>query len=108
MHAGTTLPTNHVSRVVVATQSIAFHVSRIGVPVLVKISYFPRWNVTGASGPFRVSPNLMVVVPTSQDVRMVYGTTSALTVGNAISDLATIAALLTLYFALKRRRRRRN
>jgi hypothetical protein len=108
MNAGATLPTNHVSRVVVATQAISFHVSRVGVPVLVKISYFPRWNVTGALGPFRVSPNLMVVVPTSQDVRMVYGTTSALTVGNAISDLATVAGLLALYFAFKWRRRRRN
>ena len=36
----------------------------IGVPVLVKISYFPRWHATGATGPYRVSPNLMVVIPT--------------------------------------------
>ena len=97
-----------VSHLVVSSQALSFHVSRVGVPVLVKISYFPRWNVTGATGPYRVSPNLMVVVPTSKDVSMVYGTTPALMIGNVISDLAMIGALLTFFWALRRRRRHRN
>ena len=41
--------------------------------MLVKISYYPRWQVSGATGPYRVSPNLMVVVPTSKNVSLVYG-----------------------------------
>ena len=61
-----------------------FHVSRVGVPMLVKISYYPRWHATGASGPYRVSPNLMVVVPTSKDVSLVYGSTPAITLGNVV------------------------
>ena len=73
LSAARPLPTVTVSHVHVGTQSISFHVSRVGVPVLVKISYFPRWHATGASGPYRVSPNLMVVVPTSKDVALVYG-----------------------------------
>jgi uncharacterized membrane protein len=80
-------------------------VSRVGVPVLVKISYFPRWHVTGATGPYRVSPNLMVVVPTSRDVSMVYASTPALGFGNIVSDVATLAGLVVLWFALRRRRR---
>jgi hypothetical protein len=108
LHTSSKLPTVHVSHVVVSTQALSFHVSRVGVPVLVKISYFPRWNVSGATGPYRVSPNLMVVVPTSHNVSMVYGTTPALMMGNIVSDLATVAALITLYFALRRRRLRRN
>ena len=35
-----------------------------GSPVLVKVSYFPNWEASGAEGPYRVTPNLMVVVPT--------------------------------------------
>ena len=31
--------------------SISFHVSEIGKPVLVKTSYFPNWKAHGASGP---------------------------------------------------------
>jgi hypothetical protein len=97
------LPADQVSRVKVGTQSISFHVSSVGVPVLVKISYFPRWKASGASGPYRVSPNLMALVPTSHDVTMTYGSSPALTIGNIISDLATLAAFVTLWFALRRR-----
>jgi hypothetical protein len=96
-----------VTNVVVATQSISFHVNRIGVPVLVKISYFPRWHATGASGPYRVSPNLMVVVPTSQHVLMVYGSSPANEWGDRLSQLTAVLGLATLWFALRRRRKRR-
>ena len=71
------LPKVSVTHVKVGLQSLSFHVSRVGVPMLVKISYYPRWHVTGASGPYRVSPNLMVVVPTSKDVSLVYASTPA-------------------------------
>jgi hypothetical protein len=54
---------------------IRFQVDRVGVPVLVKTSYFPNWNVSGAKGPYRVTPNLMVVIPTSTSVHLHYGTT---------------------------------
>ena len=54
---------------------IRFNVDRIGVPVLVKTSYFPNWKASGAKGPYRVTPNLMVVIPTSNSVKLHYGTT---------------------------------
>ena len=44
-----------------------------GSPVLVKASYFPNWRVSGADGPYRVAPNLMVVVPTDEHVELTYG-----------------------------------
>jgi hypothetical protein len=44
------------------------------VPVLVKASYFPNWRVDGAEGPYRVSPNQMVVIPTENEVTLSYGT----------------------------------
>jgi hypothetical protein len=96
-----------VSDVKVGTQSISFHVSRVGVPVEVKISYFPRWRATGATGPYRVSPNLMAVVPTSKNVTLVYGSTPALEIGNLITDLAVLGGFVTLWFALRRRRKLR-
>ncbi len=93
-----------VSDVHVKTQSLSFHVSSLGTPVLVKVSYFPRWHVSGAQGPYRVSPDLMVVVPTSHDVSMVYGSTPALTIGNIVTDVTSLAALVALWVVLKRRR----
>jgi hypothetical protein len=107
MDMKTSLPKTTVSDVDVGLQSISFHVSRIGVPVLVKISYFPRWHATGATGPYRVSPNLMVVIPTSNNVSMVYGSTPLLTASNFITDLVALAGLVVLYFYIRRRLRAR-
>jgi hypothetical protein len=64
-----------VTDVVVGTDTVSFDVSRPGTPVVVKISYFPNWKVSGAEGPWRIGPNLMVVVPTSSRVELHYGTT---------------------------------
>ena len=104
MRTSPTLPPVHVSALKVGTQSLSFHVDRIGVPMLVKISYFPRWHVTGASGPYRVSPNLMVVIPTSKDVTLNYTSTPALLWGNVVSDVAVFAGLVSVWLYFKRRR----
>ena len=66
-------PTTVVSDVAQTDSSVSFHVDRVGTPVEVKVSYFPNWQATGADGPWRVAPNLMVVVPTSHDVTLDYG-----------------------------------
>jgi hypothetical protein len=104
MTTSATLPSVKVSNVKVGLQSLSFHVNRVGVPMLVKISYYPRWHVTGGTGPYRVSPNLMVVVPTSNEVSLNYTSTPSLTIGNIVSDLTVLAGLVTVFFALKRRR----
>jgi hypothetical protein len=57
------------------TDRIAFDVDRPWTPVLVKTSYFPNWDASGADGPWRVAPNLMVVVPTDTHVELTYKTT---------------------------------
>lgn len=67
------LPEVQVSQVDIGDQSLSFDVDRTGVPVLVRVSYFPNWKVSGAEGPFRVAPNMMVVVPTSNSVELTYG-----------------------------------
>ena len=64
-----------VSNVAVDEQSISFEVDQVGVPVLVRVSYFPTWKVEGAEGPYRVAPNFMVVVPTSNVVTLTYSKT---------------------------------
>ena len=106
MSTSPTLAKVRVSAVEDRGQSLSFHVSRVGVPVLVKISYFPRWHAIGASGPYRVSPNLMVVIPSEKNVTLVYGSTSALAVGNLVSDAAVVAGLGYLAWSLWRRKKR--
>ena len=62
-----------VSNVDIGEESVKFSVDKIGVPVLVRVSYFPNWKVDGAKGPYRVAPNMMVVIPTSTNVSMHFG-----------------------------------
>jgi hypothetical protein len=69
------LPAVTVSDVKQGDQSISFSVDKVGVPVLVRESYFPNWKVSGGKGPYRVAPNMMVVVPTSNHVTLNYGYT---------------------------------
>ena len=90
-------PATTVSHEVVGATSVSFDVSRVGTPIEVKISYFPNWHVSGATGPYRVSPNLMVVVPTSHHVTLTYGNTSWGWWGNVITDLTALAAAVALW-----------
>ena len=69
------LPAIEVTDIEHTSSEISFRVSEPGVPVLVKTSYFPNWTVDGGEGPYRVTPNLMVVVPTSNQVTMRYART---------------------------------
>jgi hypothetical protein len=64
-----------VTNVEEGEETISFDVDQVGTPILVKSSYFPNWEVSGAEGPYRVAPNLMVVVPTAEHVELSYGRT---------------------------------
>lgn len=66
------LPIVKVSNTVLEDEAINFTVDKIGTPILVRMSYFPNWRVDGAEGPFRVAPNMMVVIPTKNNVRLHY------------------------------------
>ncbi|HXQ75605.1 MAG TPA: 6-pyruvoyl-tetrahydropterin synthase-related protein [Acidimicrobiales bacterium] len=97
--AGRRLPAVHVSQVKVGIDTLSFHVDRTGVPVVVGVSYFPNWRVTGASGPWRAEPNLMVVDPTSHTVTLTYGSTGADHAGLVL----TLVGLLVVAEMVRRR-----
>jgi hypothetical protein len=83
-----------VTNITSSDDSVSFDVDRVGSPVLVKVSYFPNWKVSGAEGPYRVTPNLMVVIPTSNHVRLHYGYVGIDYVANGLTLLGIIAVLL--------------
>jgi hypothetical protein len=84
-----------VSNVEEDVDRISFHVSDVGKPVVVKTSYFPNWKIDGAKGPYRLAPNLMVVVPTEKDVTLSYGLTGVDWLGRFVTLLG-IAGLVFL------------
>jgi hypothetical protein len=82
-----------VSGIKATDDRISFDVDRTGSPVLVKTSYFPNWQATGANGPWRVAPNLMVVIPTSHHVSLHYGFTPVDGLGWAVTALGLVAVV---------------
>jgi len=76
--------------------------------VMVKTSYFPNWTVNGASGPWRATPNFMVVVPTSHQVRIDYATTTAEYLGRVgtVAGVFGVAGLALWPWWRKRRKQR--
>jgi len=88
------LPSINVSNYVMGDQDLSFDVSAVGVPVLVKMSYFPNWKVDGAKGPYRVSPNFMVVVPTSKHVHLHYDSSNL----DKLAYLVTLLGILLMFF----------
>jgi hypothetical protein len=98
------LPEVEVSNIKTTDSSVSFDVSRTGVPVMVKTSYFPNWEVEGAKGPYRATPNYMVVVPTSKHVELTYGTTSAEWTGRFLTLVGFAGLGGLVWWGMRRRR----
>ena len=94
----TTVRAAVVTDVVTGRDSVSFSVDEPGTPVLVRTSYFPAWNVDGADGPWRIAPNMMVVVPTERDVRLTYGSSFV----DWFAYALTVAGIAVLIVARRR------
>jgi hypothetical protein len=92
-----------VSDIEIEDHRISFSTEAVGIPHLVKVSYFPNWSATGAEGPWRASPSLMVVLPTQEDVVLEFQDTWAET-GGKILTLLGVAALVAVGVSWWRRR----
>jgi len=84
------LPGGVEATAVVADESIVVSTSRVGHPLLVKVSYHPRWRADGADGPYLVSPALMLIVPRQPKVTLSYARTRADGMGLALTAAAVL------------------
>jgi len=100
----TDLPAVRVTKIRSDDNSISFHVSRTGVPVYVKTSFFPNWRADGARGPYRATPNFMVVDPTKHNVKLTYATTGTEWLGR-LGTLFGVFGVSVLAFGAWWRRR---
>ena len=85
------VPPDAVSDIVVDDHRISFTTEAVGVPHVVKVSYFPNWQASGAEGPWRATPSLMVVVPTQSEVVLEFNDTWAESGGKVLSGLGFVA-----------------
>ena len=97
--------TGEVSNIALEDHRIEFDTTAIGVPHLVKVSYFPNWRADGADGPYRAAPSLMIVVPTQEHVVIEFRDTWSETLGRFIT-FASMLGVVTWALVSKRRRAR--
>jgi hypothetical protein len=84
---------------------VGFTTDAIGVPHLVKVSYFPNWTVDGATGVYRVAPSLMLVVPTQAEVTLQFSRTWVEIVGGVLTIAAVVGLTTFGVVTLVRRRK---
>jgi hypothetical protein len=98
------VPEDPVSNIVVEDHRISFTTEAVGVPHVVKISYFPNWKATGADGPWRATPSLMVVVPTDNEVVIEFEDTWAESSGQILTIVGGAALIIGGFVAWRRSR----
>jgi hypothetical protein len=98
------LPPVDVTNIETTESSIAFDVSRTGVPVMVKTSWYPNWEAEGADGPYRATPNFMVVVPTSKHVELTFATATVDWAGRALTVVGLVGLGGLVWWGMAARR----
>ena len=79
----------------VGNDFVEFDTNLIGYPHLIKISYHPNWQVSGAERIYMVSPAMMLVYPKTQHVRLHFGKT----LPNYLGEGLTLAGLAIIIFS---------
>ncbi len=87
-----------VRDIVLGADRVSFTVQRTGTPVIVRVSAYPGWQVTGADGPYRATANYLVVVPTEKTVTLVKARTALdwLAIASGAVGLALLVGLVVL------------
>jgi hypothetical protein len=96
-------PTDLVSSDIKVTEikrdSLSFTTQNLYQPHLIKISYFPGWKVTGAKGPYLISPAFMMVIPTQNQVTLQFG----YNLWDKIGMMLSLLSLIVLVFLIIRK-----
>ena len=93
-----------MSNIRTTESSVEFDVSRTGVPVMVKTSWYPNWEAEGADGPWRATPNFMVVVPTSKHVKLTFTTAAVDWAGRALTVMGLVGLGGLVWWGMAARR----
>ncbi len=81
------LPLTPVRWESVTDDRIVFVTDAVGRPHLIKVNWFPNWQVRGADAVYRVTPDFMLVIPRQPRVELYYGRTTADRFGLALTAL---------------------
>ena len=64
-----------ITNLKMTSETITFKTNKPNKLHIIKISYFPNWQIQNGLGPYRISPSFMAVVPFSENVELRFETT---------------------------------
>ena len=66
----------NVTNLKINSNTISFNTDKPNKLHIIKISYFPNWEVQNGAGPYRISPSFMAVIPYSENVELKFKNSS--------------------------------
>lgn len=82
--------TQSISNESVTDERIRFTTTAVGLPHIIKVTWFPNWKVRGAKQVYCISPGFMCVFPEQPEVELYYGTTGSDVVGYLATALGGV------------------
>ncbi|MDA3797469.1 MAG: 6-pyruvoyl-tetrahydropterin synthase-related protein [Kiritimatiellae bacterium] len=96
------LPTANIETIEHTSSKFVFKTDQIGLPHIIKMSYFPNWKVKGAKAVYMVSPDFMLIYPEQETVTLYYGKT---TVDIIAYIITSISVCMAIFLVLKKKKR---
>ena len=86
----------NITNLKINSNTISFNTDKPNKLHIIKISYFPNWEVQNGAGPYRISPSFMAVIPYSENVELNFKNSSIETYSfyTAILSLLLFVGLL--------------
>ena len=93
---------NEINNIRISNNKITFQTEHPNELHIIKVSYFPNWKIENGSGPYRVSPSFMGVVPHSKEVKITFENSFLEKALNIISLFIFLLSVCLLIFRLKK------
>jgi len=87
----------------VSNDRIRFRTSALGLPHIIKVSWFPNWKVRGARQVYCISPGFMCVFPEQPEVELYYGSIWSDVLGYVVTGMGCCG--VGVWFLSRRKKR---
>ncbi len=93
---------SNISDINISNEKITFYTNHPGYLHIIRVSYFPNWEIANGSGPYRISPSFMAVIPNTNNVEITFETTILEKGMTGISLFSLFAAMYLFYFRIRK------
>jgi hypothetical protein len=82
-----------ISNLLIRDNKISFNTQYVGRPHIIKVSYFPNWELNNGYGPYKVDPSFMLIIPLSSNVELNFKTSKIEVASKILFFLAIIISI---------------